>query len=462
MPPRSRRRASPDRSSRQAQDDLHQDDLEGTVDLSDFSADEEDVDFESLADADGDDVDFEAMAVNEDDDDFESFEEDEDPEPARSSRASSRRGAASSGSSRGRSSRRARVESASDRKKAAKSARRQAKKERSPEEIAARRQALRSGLLLVLLIGGILAAGVGFYYGVMRTPPQVQEANFHLREASDRLRSLDRLIDGQQPGEAEALLDRVLAEHLVLPMFDHAGSPEPSPDNPDLVSVRLAQSAFDLREQFESRRPRIQRVRQDMQARANFQRLNSRLNNLREEEDLNSLRADIDAFMDNPANPDAGPDVVMAERYRNNYVLPVRNQLLNVQMEQARRISAGTTDVVAAANRETDTHMRNHRYGDAVRLVDELSRRNPDANLREVRQKVLNGARQSWAAARNRAENFYAVASDPGSSSTARAQAREQTRLILLQVINNYGEGVRGVDEFVQEARTLLQEYDLQ
>lgn len=456
MPPRPRRRASSERSRPQPEDDLYQDDLEGTVDLSGMHADDDDVDFESLA-SDDDDVDFESMA----EDDF-ADDEDVEPAPSRGGRGASRGATASSKSSRARSSRRARVEGASDRKKAAKSARRAAKKERSPEEIEARRKAFRSGILLTLLLLAIFAGAIGFYYGVMRTQPEVKQAQAHLREASDRLRTLDRLIDGQQPGEAEALLDRILAEHLVLPMFDHASSPSPSPDNPELVSVRLAQSAFDLREQFESRRARILRVRQDMQARANYRRLSQRLNNLREEEDLGALRADIDAFMDNPANPDDGPDLVIADRYRNNYVLPVRNQLLNVQMEQARRISAGTTDVEAAANRETDTHMRNHRYGDAIRLVDELSRRNPDANLREVRQKVINGARQSWTAARNRAENFWAVASDAGSSSTDRQQAREQTRRILRQVVDNYGEGVTGVDEFVREARALMQEYGLQ
>ena len=469
MPPRSRRRAAQQASSRQEEsfdDENFEDDLDGTVDLSELSGAGNDVDFESeVADYD-DDVDFESMVDGGGDVDFAEDDvdfEDEEPVPARGGRASARSKREATGSQRGRSARSERLSGVSERKKAAKSARKEAKSKRvlSPEEIEARRRSRNGGILLALLMVAIIGAGIGFYYVVLRVPPQRVEALDHLRNATLKKSSLELLIGGRNADQAEALINSVVSEHLALEMFNFASVPDPDPDNPLIIDVKLARQAFDLKNEFESRLPEVQRIREDNQAKANADVLLARLSDVspESEPDLGLLREAVGAFMANPAYPEKNADVNIAARYRTQYILPVKNMVTQIEREAARRISAGTTDVLAAANRETDLLMRQSRYGDALRLIDELSRNEQAASLGPVREKVLNSARKAWETDKGRATNNYRVATDPGSAPEERDAARQRSRDILQHVINRYGEGIEGVDSYVQEARRMQREY---
>ncbi|TVR46042.1 MAG: hypothetical protein EA402_03170 [Planctomycetota bacterium] len=457
MPPRPRRRPAPQPES----DDVNfEEDLDGTVDLSQFQSDDDAVDFEAeaFASAGDDDVDFESFA----DDQGADFSDEDFEEAAPASRRSSARSSARS-SSRGRSARSERLAGASERKKAAKSQRKQVRQDLTPEEIEARRQARRSGLLLTLLMIAILGAGFGFYHFFLRTPPLVNEALAHLRQAQSQQQTLNLLINTGDDRAAEALIEEVVAQHLAIEMFGFASSPNPDPNNPNLVRADLAQNAFQLKEAFERRLPDIQRIRENRLARFHHDQLLARLSNLGpdREPDLAALRAAVDAFMDNPAYPESGPNLTLAARYRTQFVLPVRNRAIEIERERARRISAGTTDVVASANQETDLLMREGSYGAALQLVDDLARRHPQANLRPVREKVLTSARAAWESDRNRATNEIRIANDPGSSASDREAARERARSILHRVVSRFGEGVAGIDPFVQEARRMQQEFGL-
>ena len=76
-----------------------------------------------------------------------------------------------------------------------------------------------------------------------------------------------------------------------------------------------------------------------------------------------------------------------------------------------------------------------------------------------IRQKILDSARLKWESERERARNNYHLSVDPSSAPGQRDEAEQRARTILRDVISSFGEGVSGVDEFVQEARRLQSEF---
>ena len=490
MPPRSRRRAAQEAAAARKQEEQLEDDFDFEAEVAGTVG--EDVDFESMV-ADDDDIDFESMASGQDDADFESmvegdenvdfsedidFEAEVDERPARRGRGArgSRRGGddddGNTRSGRGaragtrggkRSARSKRLSSASERKKAAKSSRKEAKKVRamSPEEIEARSRARKNGILLTLLMLGIFGAGVGFYFLVMRVPPERAIALTHLRSAEDRIASLDQLMSAKDTDRAEKLIDSVVTEHLAIKMFGFASVPNPDPQNPEIIDVKLARDAFELKEKFESRLPEIVRIREDNLAKKNADELLARLADLtpEAEPDLGALREAVGAFLANPPYPEKTADTTLADRYKTQFVTPVRNMIVEIDREERRRLDAETTDVFSRANRETDIMMREMRYGDALRHIDEVARNEPAASLGPIRKKILDSARSKWESERERATNEYRLSVDPGSAPSQRGEAEQRARKILRDVISKFGEGVSGVDEFVQEARRLQSEF---
>ena len=457
MPPRSRRRAAREAAAAPKQEEQLDDDF-------DFEAD-----VESIGDGAGT-VDF-----SEDID----FEEEVAPAPARRSRrlrsageetaGDGRRGARSSNrgsahvSTRGRSARSERLVGASQRKKNAKSERKRAKKAKAltPEEIEARRRARKNGILLTLLMVGIFGAGNGFYFAVMYVPQERKDAQNHLRMAKVRLDNLTHLINVKDTEGAEGLIDSAVEEHLAIPMFGFASVPNPDPQDPGIIDVKLARKAYELKVEFESRSDDIVRIREDVLAKKNHDLLLKRLSNLGPdvEPDLGAVREAVGAFLANPSFPEQAANPELAERYKNQFVMPVRNMVIEIDREAQRRLSAETVDVFATVNSETDLMMRKMRYGDALRYVDEIARNETAASLGPIRQKILDSARLKWESERERARNNYHLSVDPSSAPGQRDEAEQRARTILRDVISSFGEGVSGVDEFVQEARRLQSEF---
>ena len=160
----------------------------------------------------------------------------------------------------------------------------------------------------------------------------------------------------------------------------------------------------------------------------------------------------------NPSYPGRNADPILANRYKTEFISPVRSLLVEIDREERRRLDAETTDVFSRTNRETDIMMREMRYGDALRHVDEVARNETAASLGPIRKKILDSARASREVERKRATNEYRLSVDPGSAPQERDEAEQRARKILRDV-SKFGEGVSGIDEFVQEARRLQSEF---
>ena len=155
------------------------------------------------------------------------------------------------------------------------------------------------------------------------------------------------------------------------------------PQDPGIIDVKLARKAYELKVEFESRSDDIVRIREDVLAKKNHDLLLKRLSNLGPdvEPDLGAVREAVGAFLANPSFPEQAANPELAERYKNQFVMPVRNMVIEIDREAQRRLSAETVDVFATVNSETDLMMRKMRYGDALRHVDEIARNETAASL---------------------------------------------------------------------------------
>jgi len=382
----------------------------------------------------------------------------------RSGRRSSRRGAAAeeedapSGRSGRRSSRR------SAQRSAQRSAPKKAKGDLTPEEQRQRRKAKREAIVLVTVLVLIFAGAGAFYWFVMRVDPVVAEARNHLEIAESTIEDIDDLLAPPQPDPdaAEEALEVALEEHLILPMFADAKEEEPSPDNPEVVSPELAAKAFEIRIQLEEKRDAIERARQNLQAERNYRQLLAKIDKLGElpdDEGLVELQRGMEAFMDNPVEPEEGADPEFRDRFAKTLVPQIRNHMGSVIAERARRLAKKTTDVEALARGEAKILVGRRRFSEALSFIDELARNKPDADLSEVRNYVISAAQSDWLGAKAAAKTWWEEYRRPGARNETRQEALENCHKILDAVIASYGDDHPEIEKYLDEAKGLMEEF---
>lgn len=359
------------------------------------------------------------------------------------------------GSQRGRRSRRDRVSERSSKRSSQRSSRRV--RVFSEEELEERRQGRRLGILVGLVVVVILGLAVGFYFLFLRTDDRLKEVRAHLRSAQEALVAVEGALTRREADEAETLKDHAIRTHLQIPVFGHADG-SPNPDDPQIYNIKLAYDAHDLLKRLQATERDIKRIRQDNQAGLNFRHLIDQFGNLANVVDLDELERTTRAFIDNPVEPEAGPDQVLSNRY-SNFVVQVQNRLVSIDQERNRRKAAATTDVVSQTLAEVDTLKRKERYGEALRLIDETSRRNPEADFTQMRSGLLKAANAAWLGARKRAIEEHRTATDLSNPPAVRQAALERSHAALQQVIDHFGGDVEAMADYVAEAREMLRQF---
>jgi len=238
------------------------------------------------------------------------------------------------------------------------------------------------------------------------------------------------------------------------------GNTKPNPEDPTIGDIELARKAAEVLPKLERYQAKITQIRNDKAAAANHKQLKLRVTRIVElsDEELDRVQEDIERFTQNPASPDAGPDLAHQQTYKR-MINDLESRLYEVSVERLRRVMENTTDVVEAINRETQKLIQQDRYQQALRMVDEAMTAYPDAKLEPVREKVVTSAEESWSGTKTLIDAKIQAAKSQGNTGELREAARLEVISKLERVISRYGSEAPETRDFVRKAEQMLKEF---
>lgn len=359
---------------------------------------------------------------------------------------------ASSGSRRNRAAGRSSRRAASSGRESGK---RSARRELTPEQRAARRASLLTvvKILLGVIAGGALAFGVWWLF--MRVDPRVNIAQQTLAEVDGLMRSIENDITLKAAAEAETKRKAALEKLDASPELGFAKA-DPDPNDPKLAGVTYARMANERLEQLSSGiKARVERVERDSRVVANLRQVQAGFGRLQAMSDaeLTTFESSARNFMDNPVMPATGRSDTFVADYKAE-ISTVNTQMLKIEQEKARRLSAITDLPVQQARGQAAVLVQQEKFQEALSLIDELQRTFEGANFVAVRQYVTDAAKQTWEAAAAMADENYKTYRAPGTTKDMADASLAAARTRMEQVVERFG-----IDEYVSKAKQALERY---
>ncbi len=442
----------------------------------DLAVDDDDIEIPEGAE------DFDAQVMDDEPEDFdEALDEDasDDPQPARSSRRSSARSSAR-GSRAGRSARSSKKDK--DSKRASK---RKKKPAVDPAIARARRRAVLTFFLVILLLAVLGGGGYAAWYHFLRAdriehilpacdidnrPAQEVEwtrerlASWYFRRAREHRGRALQALNNDDHEAATIHIQQCREVYLNVEYLNHA-QPNPSEENELIGNLDLAIQAHDMMVELDSFEARATRIRHRSLATRHFDALRvrfDRLTDIATMDGLDQLERDAQAFMRNPVDPQGVDDPQMAEAF-SIMTSQIDTLMPRINAERTRRDRRETTEVVNRARTEITAYTDAAQYGKALSHIDTLIPQWPRAELRPLRQEIINAANQHFDSTILQARNAFARAED-AASTQADVQAAYQEGINALRVIiDNYNRGIPEpapeMRRFISEAESMLRRY---
>ncbi len=309
----------------------------------------------------------------------------------------------------------------------AQSGRVSARRPATPEQVAKRRQAIRSGLLVAVGVAVTIGLVALLVLVVFKKDPLAEKAASTLATVQS---SLPAIASRQAFEEAKTLLATV-------------------PDAPAFAERKgeLAKELTKLEEKV---------ARSDREARVVEQRkqLLEQLAKLTDPAtDLDKLAADCQAFIKNPVDANAVPDPQLATEFANA-INDIQARIPSIEAERTRRLAGATTTVVQRVQLEVEALLKEEKFSEATKVIDDNAEKFPKANFTRLRTSVNDSASNAWTNIQVFVENRYKDYASPGVTQAARQKAIEEAHARLDRVINNWD-----IESYVTQARELRAKY---
>lgn len=169
--------------------------------------------------------------------------------------------------------------------------------------------------------------------------------------------------------------------------------------------------------------------------------------------DLDQLALDCQAFVKNPVDAGAVAGSNLAIEFANA-INDIQARLPSIEAEQTRRTAAATTDVAQRVQLDVEAIIKEERFADATKAIDENEAKFPKADLGRARTYVTDSAASAWTSVQGYVENRYKDYASPGITQTARQKALTEAHARLDVVITTWG-----IDAYVTQARELRAKY---
>jgi|GEM_PF-5756854 hypothetical protein len=326
----------------------------------------------------------------------------------------------------------------------------------TPAEIAARKKAARNGLYLAIVIlvafGGAWAA----WQFLLRENPLEKRAFAQLSEGTEMLKLTEDAINNRQSKDARSAYAKGI-KALQVPELGNAKEPI-DPKDPNLASMALAMKAVEVNKQLHATEPRIDQVERDAKVDANSRAILDSLGKLADLDKvaLLALEKRIPLFVANPVEPDAGSPNDYQGAYKD-ITTNIKNQMTQVDQENARRLASITSDQEKKAHSEIEVLVKQELFNEALVKLDDYKGKFEQGNFDSLRDFVKTSAEQSWTQAKTYAESRYTDYKSPGIPEPLAKQALSDARARLEQVIAKFG-----IDDYVNQAKELLAKYPAQ
>ncbi len=297
----------------------------------------------------------------------------------------------------------------------------------TPEQVANRRQTIRSALFVA--IGVILTIGIVavLVLVVFKKDPQAEKASSTLATVQS---SLSAIASRAAYDEATALLATV-------------------PDAPP-----FAERKADLKKELAKLEDKVAQSEREARVTEHRKQLLEQLAKLTDPAtDLDKLTLDCQAFIKNPVDTTAVVDPKLLTEFANA-INDIQTRLASIEAERTRRVAASTTNVVQRVQLEVEALIKDEKYSEATKVIDDNARKFPKADLTRVRTYVGDSATSAWKNIQGYVENRYKDYASPGVTQTARQKALEEAHARLDLVINSWG-----IDSYITEARELRAKY---
>lgn len=320
------------------------------------------------------------------------------------------------------------------------SARTSARRELTPEERIKAAKARAAVMRMISIVGFVAVVIVALWYFVLRTDPRVEKYQGVLASVDGAITGIGFQITNQQADQAEAAIAQATKD------LDATPCPE---KNQELLARKAADQA-----QLKDLAAKVDLLKRDMRVQSNKAILVRQFKDLdNTATDLDKLEADVNAFIANPADPTAAADKTIADAYATD-TSDMQKRLSLIQSARSRRLDITTNAPVTDARDQATNLIKQDKYQDALALVDDLARKNPNAKFDAVRGYVTDSAADAWKNAKAEVENAYADYSALGTAPDVRKDALAKARQILHHVIDNYG-----IDDYVNQAKAELAKY---
>ncbi len=327
-----------------------------------------------------------------------------------------------------------------------------ARRQLTPEQQAARKAAIRTGALIV---GGAFLALVLVFVAVKLLGgrnPRLVLAEAVLHDSQEKLDQIRRGIDTGNPDQAR---ERYLTALKALAGCKELGNAVQTPNREQVVDLKLALRAYELRVEIEKLDPEITKASNIQRVQTNFEALTGRLAKLSvmPDADLDKLDKDLQAFCENPVEiGGARNDQALADF--KDKITETKRFVGKVADERARRLAKVTTDQVTEATSLVYPLVQLEKYQEAEAVIDERARKFPQADFAALRDYVVKAAEKAWETVEKRIANYRSDYTAAGSSNSVRAAARQAAIERLDAVIATWGK-----ESFITKAKDLKAQF---
>ncbi len=339
----------------------------------------------------------------------------------------------------------------STRKSAQRSGPISSRRQLTPEQQAARKAAIRLGAMIV---GGAMLALVLVFVAVklLGKDPRRVAAEAVLHDTQEKLDQIRRGIETGNPDQAR---ERYTAALKALDGSRELGNAVETPNREQVVDLRLARRAYELRLEIEKLDPEITKASDIQRVQVNFESLTGRLAKLNAmpDADLDKLDKDLQAFCENPKEiGGARNDQALADF--KDKITETKRFVAKVADERARRLAKVTTDQVTEATALVHPLVQLEKFQEAEAVIDERARKFPQADFAALRDYVAKASDKAWETVEKRVANYRIDYTAAGSSESVRAAARKAAIERLDAVIATWGK-----DSFITKAKDLKAQF---
>lgn len=326
----------------------------------------------------------------------------------------------------------------------------------TPEARAERAQERRAGFRLALVLlacaAGVGLLGFAFWAVALREDPRVPKAQAELAAAQAALESCRSALSNHDAKAAAAAYEEAVR---VLAGSPGLGFAKQNPDRTPEMVPTLAARAWELRQEVDACKPKIDAAQRGLRADANVRSLRGRFEKLTDEaSDLDALRRDAESFIANPVEPAAGPNPEYVKEF-GALVGDIQVRMASIQQEVERRRVLRQQVPVAKARLVAEGLVKQERFQEALDKVAAIAKDSPDADLASVRQYISDAAEAAMKSVRKYAETCAADLAAPGTTDIQRNSSREGARRRLGEVIERFG-----IPALVGEAQTLRKKFE--